>query len=74
MMMASILKILHHSDILDDYKTLVAYRDRCFDRQAYQRAIADQCADIAPFERAIEMASEKLAPGMVRVVSEPRLW
>jgi glutathione S-transferase len=46
MMMSSVLKILRHTDILDDYPSLIAYRNRCFDRPAYQKAIADQCASI----------------------------
>jgi glutathione S-transferase len=44
MITASVFKILHHTDILDAYPTLVAYRDRCFARPAYGKAIADQCA------------------------------
>jgi glutathione S-transferase len=46
MMMSSVLKILHHTDLLDAYPTVKSYRDRCFDRPAYKRAIADQCTDI----------------------------
>ena len=47
MMMSSVLKILHHTDLLIRYPTLSFYRDRCFDRPAYKMAIAHQCADIA---------------------------
>lgn len=47
MMMSSVLKILRHTDILDEFESLRAYRDRCFARPAYLRAIADQCTDIA---------------------------
>ena len=47
MMMSSVLKILHHTDLVNRYPTLMLYRDRCFDRPAYKKAIADQCADIA---------------------------
>jgi glutathione S-transferase len=47
MMTSSILKILHHTDILEAYPSLAAFRDRCFDRPAYRKAIADQCADFA---------------------------
>ena len=47
MMMSSVLKILRHTDLLNPYPTLSFYRDRCFDRPAYKKAIADQCADIA---------------------------
>jgi glutathione S-transferase len=47
MMMSSTLKTFSHTDILDAYPSLVAYRDRCFARPAYKKAIADQCASIA---------------------------
>ena len=47
MMMSSVLKILHHTDLLSRFPTLMLYRDRGFDRPAYKKAIADQCADIA---------------------------
>ena len=51
MMMSSVLKILHHTNLLDTYPTLKAYRDRCFDRPAYRKAVADQCAEIAGHEQ-----------------------
>jgi glutathione S-transferase len=44
MMTSSVLKIIHHTDLLDAYPSLTAYRNRCFDRPAYKQAIADQCA------------------------------
>lgn len=47
LMTASVLKILAHTDLLDGFPNLVAYRNRCFERPAYQKAIADQRADIA---------------------------
>ena len=47
LMTASVLKILGHTDLLDDFPNLVAYRNRCLERPAYKKAIADQCADIA---------------------------
>jgi len=47
LMNASVLKILGHTDLLDDFPNLVAYRNRCLERPAYRKAIADQCADIA---------------------------
>jgi glutathione S-transferase len=47
MMTTSVLKIIHHTDILNAYPTLIAYRDRCFDRPAYKKAIADQCQAFA---------------------------
>lgn len=46
LMVSSVLKVLGHSDLLDPYPALCAYRDRCFARPAYQKAIADQCAEI----------------------------
>jgi glutathione S-transferase len=47
MLTSSVLKIIHHTDILKDYPSLIAYRDRCFERPAYKKAIADQCANFA---------------------------
>ena len=47
LMTASVLKILRHTDLLDGFPNLVAYRDRCLERPAYRKAVADQCADIA---------------------------
>jgi glutathione S-transferase len=47
LMNASVLKILAHTDLLDSFPKLKAYRDRCFARPAYRKAIEDQCADIA---------------------------
>ncbi len=44
MMTSSVLKIIHHTDLLDAYPSLTAYRDRCFARPAYKKAIAEQCA------------------------------
>ena len=44
MMTSSVLKIIHHTDLLGAYPSLIAYRDRCFARPAYKKAIADQCA------------------------------
>ena len=45
LMMASVLKIVGHTDILDRWPNLVAYRDRAHARPAYIKAIADQMAD-----------------------------
>lgn len=47
LMTASVLKIVGHTDLLDGFPNLAAYRNRCFERPAYRKAIADQCADIA---------------------------
>ena len=47
MLTSSVLKILHHTDLLETHPSLVDYGDRCFARPAYQKAIADQCAAFA---------------------------
>ena len=47
LMTASVLKIIVHTDLLDGYPNLEAYRNRCLDRPAYRKAVADQCADFA---------------------------
>ncbi|HEV7254065.1 MAG TPA: glutathione S-transferase family protein [Mesorhizobium sp.] len=47
LMVASVLKIGGHTGILDAFPNMLGFRDRCFVRPAYQKAIADQCADIA---------------------------
>lgn len=47
LMNASILKIVGHTDMLDAWPNLVAFRDRCFARPAYVKAVADQRADHA---------------------------
>jgi glutathione S-transferase len=47
LMTASVMKGLAHTDLLDGFPNLAAYRDRCLERPAYQKAIADQCADFA---------------------------
>jgi glutathione S-transferase len=45
---AMVLDILRHTDILADYPVLKAYRDRCFARPAYARALERH---MAVFER-----------------------
>jgi glutathione S-transferase len=47
LMTSSVLKIAKSLDILGGFPALVAYQERCFDRPAYQDAIADQCAVFA---------------------------
>lgn len=47
MMNASVLKIVGHTDMLEGFPNLLAYRDRCFARPAYRKAIDDQCATFA---------------------------
>ncbi len=61
MMTSSILKILQHTDLLSRHPTLSSYRDRCFERPAYKKAIADQCADIAR-HREVDMKYELKKP------------
>jgi glutathione S-transferase len=46
LMMTSVLRILRHTDILDDFPTLKALKERCEARPAFQRALAGQ---LAPF-------------------------
>ena len=46
MMTSSVFKIIHHTDLLKRYPTLLDYQERCFARPAYRKAIADQCADL----------------------------
>ena len=46
-MMSSVLKIAASLDMLKAYPALQAYFDRCLDRPAYRKAVADQCATIA---------------------------
>jgi glutathione S-transferase len=42
LMMADVLRILRHTDILDGYPSLKAYKDRSAARPAFQRAMAAQ--------------------------------
>ena len=42
LMMADVLRILRHTDMLDDYPALKAYKERCEARPAFQRAMAAQ--------------------------------
>ena len=47
LMTSSVLKIAKSLDILGSFPALVTYQERCFDRSAYHKAIADQCAVFA---------------------------
>lgn len=49
LMMADVLRILGHTDILADYPALAAYGERCVARPAFERAMA---AQIAGFRKA----------------------
>jgi glutathione S-transferase len=45
LMMSTVLRILHHTDIVASDKRLAAYLERCTDRPAFKRALAAQMAD-----------------------------
>lgn len=47
LMMAAVVKIVGHTDMLDGHANLVAWRDRCLARPACREALAEQCADFA---------------------------
>ena len=42
LMMADVLRILRHTDLLDEYPALNAYKERCEARPAFQRALSAQ--------------------------------
>ena len=42
LMMADVLRILRHTDLLEEYPALNAYKDRCETRPAFQRALSAQ--------------------------------
>lgn len=44
LLMATVLRILRDSRLLNSFPTLTAYRERCERRPAFQRALADQLA------------------------------
>ena len=46
-MMVTVLRILDHTDIIDQYPGLSAYRQRGMDRAAFKRALDAQCADFS---------------------------
>ncbi|SIO16924.1 glutathione S-transferase family protein [Vannielia litorea] len=46
LMMASVLHGLDGLALIEDFPSLVAYRDRCLARPAYQKAMTDQIAEI----------------------------
>jgi glutathione S-transferase len=46
-LMASVLKILRHTELLEEQPTLVAYTKRCEARPAFQRALDAQLASFA---------------------------
>jgi glutathione S-transferase len=46
LMLASVLRVAEHADLLAEYPNLSAYRARCLERPAFRKAVADQCRDI----------------------------
>lgn len=49
LLMSSVLLILRHTDMLDEYPVLMAYKARCHGRPGYEKALKDQ---LATFDRA----------------------
>ena len=47
LMLASVLRVAGHADLLADTPTLAAYRERGLGRPAFRKAVADQRRDIA---------------------------
>lgn len=50
LLMASVLLILRSTDLLQEFPTLVAYRDRCTSRPAFQKSLKDQLDTFAAHE------------------------
>ena len=48
LLMSSVLLLLRHTDMLDEYPVLVAYKARCHARPGYEKALNDQ---LATFDR-----------------------
>jgi glutathione S-transferase len=46
LMLASVLRVAEHADLLAAYPNLSAYRERCLARPAFRMAVADQRRDI----------------------------
>jgi glutathione S-transferase len=46
LMLASVLRVANHADLLAAYPNLSAYRARCLGRPAFRKAVADQRRDI----------------------------
>ncbi|NHZ37420.1 glutathione S-transferase family protein [Massilia rubra] len=44
LMMTTVLRLLRHTTIIDEYPTLKAYQARCEARPAFQKALSDQMA------------------------------
>lgn len=52
LMMASVLRLADMQRMIKTYPRLFAYRERCLDRPAYQKAVAEQRATIADHQPA----------------------
>jgi len=50
LLMTTVLRILRHTDVLDSFPTLSAYKARCEARPAFQKALADHMAAFADAE------------------------
>jgi len=46
-LMVSVLRVLRHTDLLEEEPVLVAYKQRCEARPAFKKALADQMATFA---------------------------
>jgi len=51
-LMASVLRLLDSTGLVEEYPGVRAYRQRCLERPAYQRALAAQVAQYAPAQAA----------------------
>ena len=47
LMLASVLRVAEHADLLAEHPNLSAYRGRCLERSAFRKAVADQRRDIS---------------------------
>lgn len=47
MLMTTVLRILRHTDLVEEQPKLVAYKHRCEGRPACRKALADQMAAFA---------------------------
>jgi glutathione S-transferase len=60
LMMTTVLRILRHTDVLDAYPTLKAYKERCEARPAFQRALAAQLEPFGQHGAVIDEVLERL--------------
>jgi len=50
LIMSSVLRVAHSLDVLDGFPALARYHERCVERPAHQKAVADQLAEIGRHE------------------------